>query len=218
MSKKSKKKGRFVGFEIDTRNGAIKTHSFTGIKRENKPGFKVITKFTDTNISGLSANASPFTHLFAIDTNSIVSKKRSLSCGIACEIHEDTLHFVKCFPDYTKIENAEKTNWIRFIKDIQLKPTYSSKHYFGIIVDSDLGHLSEINKREVPILDNFYLPQNIQLIYASADKKNDTFLNEAISFCDKIAKQVLDALLNMNLSEGLKVVKVANCFKKPPLQ
>ncbi len=218
MSKKSKKKGRFVGFEIDTRNGAIKTHSFTGIKRENKPGFKVITKFTDTNISGLGANAAPFTHLFAIDTNSIVSKNRSLSCGIACEIHEGALHLVKCFPDYTKVENPEKINWVRFIKDIQQKPAYSPSHYFGIIVDSDLGSLSAINKREAPILDDFFLPENIQLIYASSDKKNDTFLNEAISYCDKIAKQVLDSLVNINYAKGLMIVKIGNCFSKPPIR
>lgn len=97
-------------------------------------------------------------------------------------------------------------------------PAYSPDHYFGIIVDSDFGSLSAINNRTIPILDDFYLPENIQLIYASSDKKNDTFLNEAISFCDKIAKQVLDSLVNINPAKGLKVIKIGNCFCNPPLK
>lgn len=38
---------------------------------------------------------------------------------------------------------------------------------------------------------DLYLPKNFTLVYASADKKNDSILNSMISQCDQEASRIL---------------------------
>ena len=68
---------------------------------------------------------------------------------------------------------------------------YKPEHRVGLIVDSDLGNLSDFNKRVKPVSDEFYLPTNFELIYAS-DRANDNILNEVIITCHSISKDILE--------------------------
>lgn len=65
----------------------------------------------------------------------------------------------------------------------------------GLIVDSDLGRISEINQRKQPLFDAIYLPEGAELIYASADVGTGEFVgNKAIQYCDRLATRLLDRI------------------------
>ena len=65
----------------------------------------------------------------------------------------------------------------------------------GIIVDSELGLLSLYNNQDEPIVDDWYLPGNYQLLYATADKSDD-WCNKLIRICDKTATTRLNEMQN----------------------
>jgi hypothetical protein len=57
----------------------------------------------------------------------------------------------------------------------------------GLIVDSDLGNHQAFNNREIPIFDDFYLPENVTIIYAS-DKGGTEYLStKMIKYCHDLA-------------------------------
>jgi len=90
---------------------------------------------------------------------------------------------------------GEKIGIIELLKllDPQTKPWDVIPPKITIITDHDLGNLAKYNSGELPlsIEHNVYLPPNIQLAYASADKRNDSVLNKIISQCDQEATKTL---------------------------
>lgn len=54
-----------------------------------------------------------------------------------------------------------------------------------MIVDSDLGELSRINAREIPVCGAFLLPENWQLNYATSDVNDDFPIAQMIRRCDE---------------------------------
>jgi len=79
---------------------------------------------------------------------------------------------------------------------IVLDKGYNPSLLIGIVVDSEQDYIEAYNKRLKPIIDDFYLPENFELMYASADASNDTILNQAITYCDKTATQRIKELTN----------------------
>lgn len=63
----------------------------------------------------------------------------------------------------------------------------------GMVVDSEAGRIPEFNSRTEALLEGCFLPAYVDLIYASADKK-DVITNQIIRYCDKAASQMLTAL------------------------
>ena len=83
--------------------------------------------------------------------------------------------------------NPEISGWIELIRAIRSDKKNSGKK-IGIIVDSELGKLQEINSRKISLIDNFFLPENFELVYATADSGSDEFFpNRIIRACDKNA-------------------------------
>lgn len=67
----------------------------------------------------------------------------------------------------------------------------------AVIVDSDLGVLSALNRRVQELLPAFLLPENVTLIYASGDAGGREFMgNRAISECDRRARTILNRIQN----------------------
>lgn len=58
----------------------------------------------------------------------------------------------------------------------------------GVLVDSDLRRLEAINQRSEQIVDDFELPKNFELVYASSDAKNDQVCNRTIWISDRLSK------------------------------
>lgn len=59
----------------------------------------------------------------------------------------------------------------------------------GIVVDSDLGDIPLMNRREIPIFNDYYLPDRFELLHAT-DKGGSHFTNLLIKLCDKNTRQV----------------------------
>lgn len=91
----------------------------------------------------------------------------------------------------------ERYGWMKMIEAFLRYEAYNKEWSYGVIVDSDLDDLPKINAREEPIIDNFYLPHNMTLIYASADVGKESFLNKFIKATDCIANKTLKSALEL---------------------
>ena len=67
---------------------------------------------------------------------------------------------------------------------------YTTQTRYGIITDYDLLHHHSYNHKTKELTPNFLLPNNVELIYASADKKNDSIKNRMIHLADKLSKEI----------------------------
>lgn len=84
--------------------------------------------------------------------------------------------------------NAEVVGWHLFIKHIIPILNLKKWEKLALVVDSELGKHKAMNNRNLPYYSNYFLPENVTLIYASADTGNDP-LNKLIKECDKSSKK-----------------------------
>lgn len=63
----------------------------------------------------------------------------------------------------------------------------------AVIVDSHLGQLPKIVAREIPLIDDIYLPDWLDLIYAS-DAASDALVNKMLLYSDRLANSVLKTI------------------------
>jgi hypothetical protein len=64
----------------------------------------------------------------------------------------------------------------------------------GLIVDSELGLLEAINRREEPVEGSAFLPDGWQLIYASADTGQELVPNRLLRQCDRHSSEILKTI------------------------
>lgn len=146
-----------------------------------------------------------FDAIFAIDTNTkeVNGKRVSVSSRQYCFKHTQTelnVHFIiqsfgiVCAYDF-EIGKEERQAIAILIEQIISHPNYDNNHDIAIVTDHDLGNLIKYNKREIPIYNEIYLPNNFKLIYAY-DGVKDTILNQLISACDKESNDFFKKLIN----------------------
>lgn len=83
--------------------------------------------------------------------------------------------------------NPEILGWIKLIKLI-ISNRDNLRKKIGIVVDSELGKIPDINCRKIPLTENFYLPENIELVFATdASGSEEFFPNKLIRSCDNAA-------------------------------
>lgn len=93
-----------------------------------------------------------------------------------------------------KVSNPENMRWLAAFEQLISIGKISTNQRIGMIVDSDLGNLNDYNHQRKPVFQNFLLPPNLTLIYASADTGKDSILNQALSIADSIATQTIFAV------------------------
>jgi len=72
------------------------------------------------------------------------------------------------------------------------------------VVDHNYGSIAKYNSGEMPIIDDFFMPTNVKLIYASADAGTNEFIpNKLIAVCDKEAKSCLENIMTVSKNESL---------------
>ena len=145
-----------------------------------------------------------YNHLFAIDTNTVnfndigaisfTTVYRAALRDLGGAYGESSGETV--FQDY-RINvpgNPEVSAWHVLILKIQ-ESNPKPLGRIGIIVDSELGKLKDINFRRAPLIDDFYLPPNFELIFAS-DKsgKEEYFSNKLIAACEANSKRMLEEI------------------------
>ncbi len=137
--------------------------------------------------------------LFAVDTNTVEINKERISFS-ACfftpkplSADENIIRFLPFIAfeinDINLNVNPECIGWYLLINCIVSQKAYNFNQRIGIAVDSELGKLKNINSLKEPYYNKYYLPEKIQLLYAS-DKGKKYLANEMISCCHKAAKGI----------------------------
>lgn len=203
-----------VSLDFDLINGIYKViNNYTGNVIENTgflQGYKGESKWritsevnTEKDDHSLCFNCKfkRFKHIIAIDTNlarfqsKIVNQEIWIGLGIAVAlIDENENEFLQPLniPFVTSIcpEKPENENWIRVIEIVRKSCKCKDPRKVGIVVDSDLENIPSYNKREKPILGNYYLPKDFELIFAS-DKVTDNIFNKMINESHKISREIM---------------------------
>lgn len=162
-------------------------------------------EFIDANTALLKKHNA----VFAIDTNTSVNNNLdngdtiSITSVIRIVLDQETgtlllipIRFYEFRNSEAKIENVA---WCILIQEIlsDLKASNTSAN-IGLIVDSDLGNLNNFQSRKEPIIDGFFLPEEISLIYAGADSGKEFWANKAIGVSDKWAKTIEQKIRSVN--------------------
>lgn len=188
-----------------------------GYKRERK--YKVLAKGPlPTANSYLNPNMSllEFDSVFALDTNSKTIDQDKVSVAALLHFKIETTNnsaamighaFIGWFEYWNIKEKEENIVWMEIARAINEQSEYQ-KQKVALLVDSDLGNHELFNKRELPIFDNYYLPSNFTLIYASADSGKETLINRAITFCDKKASELMQYIASKDVGINIKDAKV----------
>ena len=182
----------------------------TEYKRDNpnkSSKFLNLAKADEKNIiTDINTILLSFNIVFAIDTNSLDlnDEKISVSCPINFWGGANGENQSIEYKQHHSLEfrnakvNPELIGWCYLIKYL-MEPGYMpAGTRIAIIVDSELDRLNAINSRIEPILDDFFLPVNYQLIYASSDVGKDNVVNKMISICDTKGKSILKIFKDSN--------------------
>lgn len=180
--------------------------SYQGYMRDNGKE-KVLFQAPGSRLSA-SVNlkreiTSRFDVIAGIDTNTLVCNQRSLSisCAFASRpivrMQADQLELVPT-PAFI-IEgvrqglNPEPIAWYHFLTTTLPMVNGSGRYEVALVVDSELGQIPEINARSRPYYRDFYLPDGVQLIYASSDAGTD-LPNQLIRQCDRGSRRLADRI------------------------
>jgi hypothetical protein len=146
--------------------------------------------------------SSSFDMIIAVDTNTkaIVSQKVSVTGIVHCVLKRlpEADNYYADFPWHGAIifRNCpnelppEKFGWMTVIQTINHDPLNRLKK-FAIVTDHDLDNHVSYNNKKLPILSEFYLPDNFMLLYGRGDGPNESLLNYVVKQCDKESTEVL---------------------------
>lgn len=146
-----------------------------------------------------------FDRYIGIDT-SYEKWGQNLICSTACLTIEQKIDHINglskgetlkgtCYPRLVFLckpgTNPERYGWKKYIESFANGKDFNPEFTYGIIVDSELGLLPKINAGEEPVFENYFLPDNLLLIYASADTGENYFYNKLIRATDRVAASAL---------------------------
>ena len=172
----------------------------TGLAYERPKGHKVLARANQnpsTIFLDLNQTLTNYDHVFAIDTNTDPQTHKSVSVFMyLLDLRYDNAQW-KFEPRYPPAfifnsdgSSPEKIGWCNAIRRITASSDIRGS--IAIFVDSELGRLSAINSKKESILDNFFLPDVFELIYASSDAGTEELIgNLAIKNCDRVARKIL---------------------------
>jgi len=158
-----------------------------------------------------------YDHLIAVDTNTNYTNGSSVSITAAFHIMpgSEKSNFICCSAKviallefWNVVEKPENLGWWKILEALQGHPNFKGK--IGLIVDSDLGDHTAFNLREKPIFRDFYLPENVTIIYASDRGGAEHLSTKMISYCHNLASDIFkeeNLIMNIkNLYVGLEGV------------
>lgn len=151
----------------------------------------------ELNISDeLYEQLQDFSHLYAIDTNKL--ELSGFVFTVSCAMHlqmeyegnsrwkNGIFTRLPAVISLAEFENPEVLAWKRLIESL----AKNTSNRVGLVVDSELGNLPAYNSGTVPLIENFFIPKNIKLIYASSERDLTSPLNKAMAMCDTDAKRI----------------------------
>jgi hypothetical protein len=98
-------------------------------------------------------------------------------------------------------DSADPPEIFGWLEIIERARQLGLKGQVGVVVDHDMNRLTEYNSRKAPLLLGVPLPDDITLIYASAERGTEEHIaNAAMALCDRNASRILKRLK----AEGLQ--------------
>jgi hypothetical protein len=186
-------------------------------ERKNKPPKILHASSSATSDTYIDSNHQLFSysHLIAIDTNTNYLNGSSVSITAAFHIIPGfkEINLVRCnakvlalLEFWNVVEKPENLGWWVILQALQDHPDFF-KGKIGLIVDSDLENHSAFNLRERPIYRDFYLPENVTIIYASDNGGSEHLSTKMIRYCHNLASDLFkekNLIMNIeNLHIGL---------------
>jgi len=178
-------------------------------------GPKILNRI-DLHCNEVQANTNSiflgYDRVFSIDTNTriIDNQKVSMSGVVLCRLKPSKSGALALFAPVNGLEfrdiNSfpEKVAWRRFFEIMVRHPVYKPLSSIAVVVDAHLGDIQAYNSRNKPIIEDFYLPHKIELIYASSDVGKEYLPNRLISMSDKTATELLKYIKeNSGYTQGL---------------
>lgn len=189
-------------------------NTYTELSYDRSKGEKVLVRVpSKSNNQMFGINNLLFRdydHIFAVDTataflgeegfsvTAIVTTKTFFtvdSHGIVTREKSAFYYAVPfCFLYRRPEGNPETLGWCLLIEELLRSTAYRKCRSIGIIVDSELGLINDINARRAPLRGRLRLPQNMTLLYA-ADAVAETAPNHLIRVADAAATQMRDEVL-----------------------
>lgn len=199
--------------------GGAMMNTYSEISYERPKGPKIISRIPQADRS-LSFDTSAaltknYDFLCAVDTNTriirgqkiavvgVVVFKEGVPPAGATEYWHLDVPFCWEFVGI-KVDKPENFGWLAAWEELSRRRLVTPLMRVGMVVDSDLGSISDYNSRQKPFFEERVLPSNVQLIYASADTGSDILVNKVLKIADSASSQVLDALESGNASPNTK--------------
>ncbi|MGB7293728.1 MAG: hypothetical protein WBD99_16280 [Thermodesulfobacteriota bacterium] len=102
---------------------------------------------------------------------------------------------VNCIEFRNPQHNPEKTGLRLFIRGVMANPNFKNDMKICVITDHDLDSHTQYNKRDLPLIGDFYLPKSFTLAYGSADVgKKDYLPNILMSVAHKSSYDLLKCI------------------------
>lgn len=143
-----------------------------------------------------------FDFLFAVDTNTGIIGDERTSISVSYFVPKKLSSYSKSIPflGFCAFEingvvdgiNPETVGWHILFERLRNSVVFQHNTRIGVIVDSELDKILEMNRRNTPYYEGYYLPDGIQLVYASSDTGKELLPNQMISYCDKVAEKCLN--------------------------
>ena len=173
------------------------TYAEISHKKEDNTDKVIQRTYQDVDKLGSNINDTLFNcdKLLFIDTNQKELSGIHLSVTAITILRENTIFPFAFIARTAKEKFEERKFWYYALRCLIAKGFISLHEKIHIYVDSHLGSITGINSRSEPMCENIFLPNNITLHYASADKGKEYNANKAFCETDKIATEVRDKLL-----------------------
>ncbi len=170
-------------------------------ERENKKSPKMLHASTSPNEkTWFSTNHQllAYDHLIAVDTNTHRLNGSTVSITAAYHViperHEHGVArcraaVILLLELWNVVEKPENMGWYHVLTAIQEHPVdYAGK--VGLIVDSDLGEHRAFNSREKPIFGDYFLPENVTIIYGNDKGGAEHLSTKMIKHCHDLASDL----------------------------
>ncbi|MHC2000090.1 hypothetical protein ACYQR9_06560 [Methylobacterium sp. CM6241] len=194
--------------EIFFGNEMVNTYSEISYHRPKKP--KIITRIPQKSdrlsFESDAALRENYDVVCAIDTNTISHLGNTVSAVGVLLFRYQPLPSKEGLEDFWKTDTVfcveitrpkfdpEKLGWVTALEILLRENKILDGERVGVVTDHDLGNINALNSREIPILEDIYIPQRMQFIYASVDVGKENIANRMLSAADSVATQCLNAL------------------------
>jgi hypothetical protein len=173
---------------------------FTRERENNKSPKKLHTSTSPNEKAWFSTNHQllAYDHLIAIDTNTNQVNGSTVSITAAYHIFPEKLEqghaqcraaVIMLLELWNVVEKPENMGWYQVLNAIN-EHTIEFAGKIGLIVDSDLGNHQAFNTREKPILGDYYLPENVNIIYGSDKGGAEHLSTKMIKYCHDLASDL----------------------------